>query len=116
MDGEPSGPQAGKFSAFDNLLEACQVIGFDWKYLYLNHTAIQHAQTGGKSFVGRTMMEMFLVEAMASHRPYRASLGIKHALEEISANRGRLYDEKIADACLSLFAEKSFDFERPDTD
>ena len=33
-----------------------------------------------------------VVEAMASHRPYRAALGIDKALEEISINRGKLYD------------------------
>ncbi len=52
-----------------------------------------------------------VVEAMASHRPYRASLGIEAALEEIEKNRGILYDPKVADACLSLFREKNYMFE-----
>jgi GAF domain-containing protein len=52
-----------------------------------------------------------VVEAMASHRPYRPARGIVLASEEISQNRGRLYDPEVADACLRLFAEKRFEFE-----
>ena len=47
---------------------------------------------------------------MSSHRPYRLSLGIDAALEEISKNRGILYDPKIVDACLKLFQDKEFKF------
>lgn len=50
------------------------------------------------------------VEAMATHRPYRASLGIEKALEEIENQRDILYDEAVADACLVLFREKGFQF------
>lgn len=49
-----------------------------------------------------------VVEAMASHRPYRASLGIEAALEEIEKNKGTLYDETAVDACLRLFREKGY--------
>jgi PAS domain S-box-containing protein len=49
-----------------------------------------------------------VVESMASHRPYRPSLGIKAALEEIEKNRGTLYDNTVADACLRLFREKGY--------
>ena len=52
-----------------------------------------------------------VVEAMASHRPYRPSLGIEAALNEIEKNRGIFYDKDIADACLRLFREKGFKFE-----
>jgi HD-GYP domain-containing protein (c-di-GMP phosphodiesterase class II) len=45
---------------------------------------------------------------MASHRPYRPSLGIKAALEEIEKNRGTLYDHNVTDACLRLFREKGY--------
>ncbi len=47
-----------------------------------------------------------VVEAMASHRPYRPGLGIDAALKEIEKNRGTLYDTGVADACLRLFREK----------
>lgn len=52
-----------------------------------------------------------VVDAMASHRPYRAALGINKALEEISQNKGVLYDSKAVDACLTLFRDKKFKFE-----
>jgi PAS domain S-box-containing protein len=49
-----------------------------------------------------------VVEAMASHRPYRPTLGIEAALEEIEKNKGILYDDAVADACLRLFREKGY--------
>jgi HD-GYP domain-containing protein (c-di-GMP phosphodiesterase class II) len=52
-----------------------------------------------------------VVEAISSHRPYRPALGIDKALEEISKNRGILYDPKVVDACLNLFTKKGFKFE-----
>ena len=52
-----------------------------------------------------------VVEAMSSHRPYRPALGIDAALEEITQNRGTLYDLEVVDACLKLFKEKGFKFE-----
>jgi len=51
------------------------------------------------------------VEAMASHRPYRAGLGIAVALNEIEKDKGVLYDSTAADACLILFREKGFKLE-----
>jgi PAS domain S-box-containing protein len=51
-----------------------------------------------------------VVEAMASHRPYRPGLGIDAALEEIEKNRGTFYDNTVVDACLRLFREKSYQF------
>jgi PAS domain S-box-containing protein/putative nucleotidyltransferase with HDIG domain len=52
-----------------------------------------------------------VVEAMASHRPYRPSVGIDKALEEITKNKDRLYDPEVVEACVRLFTEKSFVFE-----
>jgi len=52
-----------------------------------------------------------VVEAMSSFRPYRPALGIDVALEEISQNKGILYDPEVVDACLRLFKEKGFKFE-----
>jgi putative nucleotidyltransferase with HDIG domain len=51
-----------------------------------------------------------VVEAMASYRPYRPSLGIDAALEEIENKKGLLYDPEVVDACSRLFREKGFDF------
>lgn len=52
-----------------------------------------------------------VVEAMASHRPYRPSLKLQEALDEITRNRGILYDADAVAACLTLFEEKLFSFE-----
>jgi putative nucleotidyltransferase with HDIG domain len=52
-----------------------------------------------------------VVEAMASHRPYRPALGIDAALEEIEKNRGILYDKTVVDVCLTLFRKKGFQLE-----
>ena len=52
-----------------------------------------------------------VVEAMSSHRPYRPSLGIDKALEEITRNSGTLYDPDAVNACLRLFAQKRFTFD-----
>jgi putative nucleotidyltransferase with HDIG domain len=52
-----------------------------------------------------------VVEAMATHRPYRAALGIDLALEEITKNRGIWYDPEAVDICLRLFREKGFTFD-----
>jgi putative nucleotidyltransferase with HDIG domain len=49
-----------------------------------------------------------VVEAMASHRPYRPTLGLKVAIEEITKNKGILYDNAVVDACLRLFREKGY--------
>ena len=45
-----------------------------------------------------------VVEAMASHRPYRPALGVEAALAEISSGRERLYDAEVADACMRVFS------------
>lgn len=49
-----------------------------------------------------------VVEAMASHRPYRAALPLEMALGEIERQRDVRYDARVADACLRLFREKGF--------
>jgi PAS domain S-box-containing protein len=50
-----------------------------------------------------------VVEAMASHRPYRPALGIDAALQEIREHQGKLYDSTVVEACVQLFAD-GFEF------
>lgn len=50
-----------------------------------------------------------VVEAMASHRPYRPALGIEAALTEIVAHRGTGFDPEVVDACVRIFHEKGFE-------
>jgi PAS domain S-box-containing protein/putative nucleotidyltransferase with HDIG domain len=52
-----------------------------------------------------------VVEAMASHRPYRPALGIEKALDEISKNKNILYDPEGVDSCVTLFTTKRFKFD-----
>jgi PAS domain S-box-containing protein len=52
-----------------------------------------------------------VLEAMASHRPYRPALGLDKALEEISQKKGTFYDPEVVDACLRLFVDKGFRYE-----
>jgi len=52
-----------------------------------------------------------VVEAMASHRPYRPALGVNQALAEITKQRGILYDPEVIDACIKIFTERKFEFE-----
>jgi PAS domain S-box-containing protein/putative nucleotidyltransferase with HDIG domain len=52
-----------------------------------------------------------VVEAIASHRPYRPSRGLGVALNEIEKYRGSLYDPDVVDACIRLFREKAYRFD-----
>lgn len=47
------------FEMLDNLLEGCQIIDFEWKYIYLNDAAIVHGQKSREELLGRTMMEAY---------------------------------------------------------
>jgi len=49
-----------------------------------------------------------VIEAIASHRPYREAMGIDVALDEIAHHKGIFYDPVIVDASLRLFREKGF--------
>jgi putative nucleotidyltransferase with HDIG domain len=49
-----------------------------------------------------------VVEAIASHRPYRPALGLNHALEEIAKGKGSLYDPEVVEACLKLFKLRNY--------
>jgi HD-GYP domain-containing protein (c-di-GMP phosphodiesterase class II) len=48
---------------------------------------------------------------MAFARPYRPSVGLSAAVDEIKSQRGVRYDTQVVDACLRLLLEKGFDFE-----
>lgn len=46
-------------STLDSMLEGMQIIGFDWRYLYINNTAAQHGKKPKEELLGRTMMECY---------------------------------------------------------
>jgi PAS domain S-box-containing protein len=105
-------PQAG----YDIL----KIIEFPWPIAQI---VLQHhermdgsgypAHLSGKDIIleARVLAVADVVEAMASHRPYRPALGIDKAIEEISRKRGGLYDSEVVDACLKLFNEQGFKFD-----
>jgi PAS domain S-box-containing protein/putative nucleotidyltransferase with HDIG domain len=49
-----------------------------------------------------------VIEAMSSHRPYRPTLGVDMALNEIKQNRNVLYDPQVVGACLRLFEQRGY--------
>lgn len=59
----------------------------------------------------KILMVADVVEAMSSHRPYRAALGLDLALEEVVSKKGRWYDVDVVEACLLLFNDDGFTFD-----
>ena len=58
----------------------------------------------------KVLMVADVVEAMASHRPYRAALGVDAALAEIERGAGTLYDAEVCKACMTVFHKRGFAF------
>jgi HD-GYP domain-containing protein (c-di-GMP phosphodiesterase class II) len=105
--------------AFDML----SPISFRWPVgeMVLQH----HERADGSGYPrglksGQTLLEAKIlavadvVEAMSSHRPYRASLGIDAALDEVATNSGTLYDTEAVAACIRLLLIKNFNMEGGD--
>lgn len=101
--------------AFDILKD----IEFPWpiaSIIYQHHERMngsgypQGLSDGSILLEARILAVADVVEAMSSHRPYRPSLGLKNTLDEISINKGILYDPAVADTCLKLFKEKKYAF------
>jgi len=93
-------------------------IAFPWPVADIAHQHHEHIDGSGYPqglkgdeicLEARIVAVADAVEAISSHRPYRAALGIEVALDEIRAKRGTVYDPAAADACLKLFAEKRFE-------
>lgn len=55
------------------------------------------------SIGGKILAVADVIDAMSSHRPYRASLGLNIALDEIKRGAGILYDQDVVNACLKLY-------------
>jgi HD-GYP domain-containing protein (c-di-GMP phosphodiesterase class II) len=77
----------------------------------INGSGYPHNLAGDKIMLEAKILAVAdVVEAIASHRPYRPALGIDKALEEIEQNRGILYDAEAVDMCLKLCRHKGFTF------
>ncbi|MBN2352956.1 MAG: HD domain-containing protein [Spirochaetales bacterium] len=64
-------------------------------------------------FPSRILTVADVMEAISSHRPYRASLGVDFGLEYIITNSGVLFDPVVVKECVSLFGDKKFQFQTP---
>ena len=47
------------YPILDTMLEGCQIIDFDWHYIYINETAARHGHRLRHELLGRTMWEVF---------------------------------------------------------
>ncbi|MEJ2041513.1 MAG: response regulator, partial [Desulfosarcinaceae bacterium] len=95
-------------------------IEFPWP---LAETILQHHERmdgsgypqglkGGDILIqARIMAVADVFETMASHRPYRPSLGLDKAIMEIESNSGILYDNEASSVCVRLIVDKQFPFE-----
>lgn len=95
-------------------------IEFPWPVASMIHQHHEHVDGSGYprglkgdeiAFEARIVTVADVVEAMASHRPYRPARGVEQALEEVRQNRGVLYDATVVDACVRLFRDCAFQFQ-----
>ena len=97
-----------------------KTIDFPWPIAQIVHQ--HHERLNGSGYPLGLSSEQILieakiicvadvVEAMASHRPYRPARGVDLALEHIQEESGNLYDSLVVDTCLRLFSEKEFQFD-----
>jgi len=116
----------GKINEFEfGIIKSHPKIGYDlvkgiefpWpiaKIIYQHHERIDGSGYPEGARDGEILLEAKIigvadvVEAMASHRPYRPSLGIEMALDEIVRNRNILYDAEVVDTCERLFNKKGY--------
>jgi PAS domain S-box-containing protein/putative nucleotidyltransferase with HDIG domain len=67
----------------------------------------QGLKDGAILFEARILAVADVAEAMASHRPYRAALGNRAAIEAIEEGKGSLYDSAVADTCLAILRDNA---------
>ncbi|MBE9520625.1 MAG: response regulator [Proteobacteria bacterium] len=97
-----------------------KTIDFPWPIAQIVHQ--HHERLNGSGYPQGLSDEQILVEAkilcvadvveaMASHRPYRPARGIDLALEHIQEEKNNLYDPLAVDCCMKLFTEQGFAFD-----
>ncbi len=94
-------------------------IDFPWpiaKCVYQHHERVNgsgypEGLTGGEIITEAKIIAVAdVVEAISSHRPYRAALGMEAALDEIITYSGILYDKEVVDACVEVLKKEEFRF------
>ena len=48
-----------RWKTLDNLLEGCQIIGYDWCYLYVNDAIVGYSHRNKEDFLAHTVMEVY---------------------------------------------------------
>ena len=97
-----------------------KTIDFPWPIAQIVHQ--HHERLNGSGYPQGLSSEQILieakiicvadvVEAMASHRPYRPARGVEAALEHVQEESGNLYDSNTVNTCLRLFSERGFQFD-----
>ena len=80
----------------------------------VNGTSYPEGLAGSElSLESKIMAVAYLVEAMVSRRPYRASKGVGEGIEEIIKNSGILYDKEVVSVCIDVI-EAGFNIEKSD--
>ena len=46
-------------TTLESMLEGCQIIGYDWRYLFINESAVSQGKLKKEELLGRTMMECY---------------------------------------------------------
>lgn len=99
--------------------EILKNIEFPWpvaEMVYQHHERVDgsgypRGLKGKETLIGAKIISVAdVVESMSTNRPYRFVLGQAAALQQIRDGRGRLYDTRVVDACLRVFAERGFAF------
>jgi response regulator RpfG family c-di-GMP phosphodiesterase len=97
-----------------------KTIDFPWpiaQIVYQHHERLNGSGYPQGLFDGQILVEAKIlcvadvVEAMASHRPYRPARGIDLALDHIQEEKNNLYDPLAVDSCMKLFTEQNFAFD-----
>jgi len=100
--------------------EILKTIEFPWpiaEIIYQHHERLDGTgyprglEDGEICMESRILGVVDVFESMASHRPYRPTLGLERAVDEISKNRGILYDPAVVDTLLKLVEEKKITLE-----
>ena len=71
-------------STLDSMIEGCQILGFDWTYLYINESAARWGRKSREELIGRTVTECY---------PGIESQPVFAVLSECMTNRTRRREE-----------------------
>jgi PAS domain S-box-containing protein len=57
-------------STLENTLEGCQIIGFDWRFLFINDASVKQARGEKEAILGKTVMQVF--PGIENSTPFKA--------------------------------------------